>query len=67
MAGLYDRIVSGAEDNVQVHNFMAVLALRAEGEITDAQAKTLINEQLETNLAGDSLTDAELIRNILGE
>jgi len=65
MAGLYDRIVQGSEDNVQVHNFMAVLALRAEGEINDAQAKTLINEQLATNLSGAEITDADAILAVL--
>lgn len=65
MAGLFDRFGSG--NNVSVHNFQAVLALRAEGEINDAQALTLINERLpESNpLAGAEITDANAILSAL--
>lgn len=57
MAGLYDRIIEGAEDNLSVHVLKAVLVLRAVGTINDAQAQTILNEGLDTALAGDELTD----------
>ena len=65
MAGLFDRFSS--EFNVSVHNFQAVLALRAEGEINDAQALTLINERLPGSnpLAGAEITDANAILSAL--
>ncbi len=65
MAGLFSRF--SGKDNVQVHNFQAVLALRAEGEINDAQALALINERLpETNpLSAEEITDANAILSVL--
>ena len=63
MAGLFDRF--GGDDNVQVHNFMEVLALRAEGEINDTQALDIINEQLVKNLSGSEITDVNAILTVL--
>lgn len=65
MAGLFDRFQGGGGDRVSVHNFQAVLILRAEGIINDTQAKTLINEKLVTPLEGSELTDANAILTVL--
>ena len=61
MAGLYDQIQPTSEEKLSVHLFMAVLVLRAEGAINDSQARTILDDQIGTPLAGASLADANAI------
>ena len=65
MAGLFDRFDGGGGDRVSVHNFQAILVLRAEEIINNTQALALINERLATPLEGAELTDANDILAIL--
>ena len=57
MAGIYDRIKPDATDRLAVHRMMAALVLYSSGMINSTQARTVLNEVLQSPLSGAEITD----------